>query len=95
MNIAAPIEKFICSDNATKCAIKTNGARFCVEMDASKELIPSVWMGNPKNPSSIYQEVIYESLPAFCKHCQMQGHNAKTYKWLNGKKFQLKGKHSA
>lgn len=34
----------------------------------------------PKLPTSIYQEVVYETLLAFCSFCKVQGHNLNTCK---------------
>lgn len=84
--IVAPLEKFIRSDNATKCATKIDGARCCIQTDVEKASLEAIWIGNPKSPSSILQEVIYENLPAYCQRCQMQCHNEKTCKWKIGKK---------
>ncbi|XP_035546525.1 uncharacterized protein LOC118348597 [Juglans regia] len=77
----APIGKFIRRDNTTKCATHTDGARLCLEMDASKEPISYFWIGMPG--SGRKQEIIYETLPAFCTHCKIQGHNDRTCKLHN------------
>ncbi|KAF5481525.1 hypothetical protein F2P56_002167, partial [Juglans regia] len=76
-----PIGKFIRRDNTTKCATRMDGARLCLEMDASKEPISYFWIGMPG--SGHKQEIIYETLPAFCTHCKIQGHNARTCKLHN------------
>lgn len=77
-NIVMPLGKFIRSDNATKCTTKMDGARFCIEIDAVKAPLEAIRIRNPKNPSSILQEVICENFPTYCQRCQMQGHNEKT-----------------
>ncbi|KAF5468656.1 hypothetical protein F2P56_012795 [Juglans regia] len=69
------IGMYLRRDNATRCATRTDGARVCVLMNIAQEPIKSFWIGTPKNPKSIFQEVLYETLPAFCLHCKVQGHN--------------------
>lgn len=59
---------------------RTNGARVYVLMNISQEPIQSFWIRTLKNPTSIYQEVVYETLPAFCSFCKVQGHNSSTCK---------------
>ncbi|XP_042944611.1 uncharacterized protein LOC122278495 [Carya illinoinensis] len=76
----APIGRFICCDNFTRCATRIDGARVCVEMDAAKPPLNSFWIGTPGSPSSWLQEVVFETLPAFCIKCKLQGHNGKTCK---------------
>ncbi|KAF5447225.1 hypothetical protein F2P56_032793 [Juglans regia] len=79
-NIVAPIGIFLRRDNATRCATRTDGARVCVLMNIDHELIHSIWIGTPRHPTSIFQEIEYETLPAFCSVCKVQGHNVKTCK---------------
>ncbi|XP_035542978.1 uncharacterized protein LOC118346079, partial [Juglans regia] len=79
-NIVAPIGIFLRRDNATHCATCTDGARVCVLMNIDHELIHSIWIGTPRHPTSIFQEIEYETLPAFCFVCKVQGHNVKTCK---------------
>ncbi|XP_040987690.1 uncharacterized protein LOC121235413 [Juglans microcarpa x Juglans regia] len=78
--LTAPIGKFIRCDNSTRCATRTDGARVCVELDAAKSPISSFWIGAPSCSASRRLEVIYETLPAFCTECKLQGHNLKTCK---------------
>lgn len=35
-NITTPLGRFLHRDNSTKCATRTDGARLCIEMDATK-----------------------------------------------------------
>ncbi|KAF5459760.1 hypothetical protein F2P56_019680, partial [Juglans regia] len=79
-NIVAPIGIYLRRDNATRCATRTDGARVCVLMNIDHELIHSIWIGTPRHPTSIFQEIEYETLPAFCSVCKVQGHNVKTCK---------------
>ncbi|XP_040994354.1 uncharacterized protein LOC121240898 [Juglans microcarpa x Juglans regia] len=76
--LTAPIGRFIRRDNPTRCATRTDGARICVEMDVAKEPLPHFWIGTPGLGTSCKQEIIYETLPAFCSKCKIQDHNAKT-----------------
>ncbi|KAF5447418.1 hypothetical protein F2P56_032972 [Juglans regia] len=76
--LTAPIGRFIRHDNPTSCATLTDGARLCVEMDAAIEPISHFWIGMPGLGSSRKQEIVYETLPAFCSICKIQGHNVHT-----------------
>ncbi|GLT53316.1 hypothetical protein SLA2020_265970 [Shorea laevis] len=81
-NITAPVGNLLRRDNATTCATRTDGARVCVLMDISKPPVQQVWIGLPRQPSSVLQEFVYETLPAFCSKCNTQGHNIGTCKLL-------------
>ncbi|XP_041004157.1 uncharacterized protein LOC121249521 [Juglans microcarpa x Juglans regia] len=72
----APFGKYICRDNTTRCATRTDGARVCVEMDAASFF----WIGSPGAHASWYQEVVFETLPTFCTKCKKQGHSEKKCK---------------
>ncbi|KAF5458486.1 hypothetical protein F2P56_022510 [Juglans regia] len=74
--LTAPLGKFIRSDNSTRCTTRTDGARVCLEMDASKQHLDSFWIGTPS--SSFKQDVVFETLPTFCSSCKLQGHNKTT-----------------
>ncbi|KAF5477416.1 hypothetical protein F2P56_004056 [Juglans regia] len=76
--LTTPIGRFIRRDNPTRCATRIDGARICVEMDAAKEPLPHFWIGTPGMGSSRKQEIIYETLPAFCSKCKILGHNVRT-----------------
>ncbi|KAG2679826.1 hypothetical protein I3760_11G069500 [Carya illinoinensis] len=78
--ITSPIGKLIRIDNATRCATRTDGARVCLEVDVAKSPLVSFWIGAPSCPTSRLQEVVYETMPAFCSLCKVQGHNLKTCK---------------
>lgn len=43
-SLTMPIGQFICSDNPTLCAIRTDGACVCSEVDASREPISHFWI---------------------------------------------------
>lgn len=76
----APIGLYLKRDNP-RCATRTEGARVCVDMDISREPFMAIWVGIPRQTNSYLQEIKYETLPAYCMHCSMQGHNSKTCKW--------------
>ncbi|CAI9769427.1 unnamed protein product [Fraxinus pennsylvanica] len=71
---------FLKRDNFTACASRTDRARVCVEIDVSKPLVDSFWLGVPFHPTNRYQEVIYEKLPTYCKFCNTIGHLEMGYK---------------
>ncbi|KAF5474794.1 hypothetical protein F2P56_006658 [Juglans regia] len=87
--ITALIGKFIRRDNPTTCATRTDGVRICLEVDASRDPITHFWLGCPGLPHSRRQEMVYETLPAYCCNCHQQGHNSKTCR--NGKDHTRKG----
>ncbi|XP_035551036.1 uncharacterized protein LOC109000303 [Juglans regia] len=87
--ITAPIGKFIRRDNPSTYATRTNGARICLEVDASRDPITHFWLGCLGLPHSRRQEVVYETLPAYCCNYHQQGHNSKTCR--NGKDHTRKG----
>ncbi|XP_040996123.1 uncharacterized protein LOC121242304 [Juglans microcarpa x Juglans regia] len=76
--LTAPIGRFIRRDNPMRCATRTDGARICVEMDAAIEPLSHFWFGTPGLGSSRKQDIVYETLPAFCSKCKIQGHNVRT-----------------
>ncbi|KAG2721043.1 hypothetical protein I3760_02G063000 [Carya illinoinensis] len=78
--LTSPIGKFIRTDNSTRCATRTDGARVCLEVDVAKSPLLSFWIGAPSCPASWLQEIVYETMPAFCSICKVQGHNFKTCK---------------
>lgn len=84
-NITLPLGQYIRQDNSTRCATRTDGARICIKMDASKKPLDSFWIGIPHQANSRLQEVVYETLPAYCGRCRMQGHNTFTCKWEAGR----------
>ncbi|KAF5446731.1 hypothetical protein F2P56_032334 [Juglans regia] len=77
-SLTAPIGRFIRRDNTTICATRTDGARVCLEVDASKDTLSHFWIGKPGLPRSRRQELVYETLPAYCNNCKQQGHNLHT-----------------
>ncbi|KAF5458516.1 hypothetical protein F2P56_022539 [Juglans regia] len=85
--LMASIGTFIRGDNPTRCATRTDGARLCVEVDAAKEPLSHFWIGAPGLPSSRKQQVVYETLPAYCCKCRMQGHNKSTCRAEKGGKL--------
>ncbi|XP_041017040.1 uncharacterized protein LOC121259500 [Juglans microcarpa x Juglans regia] len=89
--LTAPIGRYIRRDNPTTCATRTDGARVCLEIDASKEQISHFWIGIPGMPRSRRQEIIYETLPAYCLKCRCQGHNQKTCRYGRDQKPKEKG----
>lgn len=88
--LTVPVGKLIRCDNSTSCATRTNRAQVCVEIDASKDPIPYFWLGIPGMKGSRRQNIIFETLPAYCVVCGCQGHNIKTCR--NGQEQQKKMK---
>ncbi|XP_042962358.1 uncharacterized protein LOC122296621 [Carya illinoinensis] len=89
--LTAPIGKYIRRDNPTKCATRTDGARICLEINAAQKPISHFWIGIPGMPKSRRQEIIYETLPAYCSKCRCQGHNQRTCRYGSDKNQIVKG----
>ncbi|XP_042979889.1 uncharacterized protein LOC122310071 [Carya illinoinensis] len=89
--LTAPIGKYIRRDNPTKCATRTDGARICLEINAAQKPITHFWIGIPRMPKSRRQEIIYETLPAYCSKCRCQGHNQRTCRYGSDKNQIVKG----
>lgn len=64
-SITTPIGRFLKRDNPTRCATCMDGARVCIEMDVTKDPLKALWIGTPRNPQSFYQEIEFETLPAY------------------------------
>ncbi|KAF5449716.1 hypothetical protein F2P56_030133 [Juglans regia] len=79
-SLTALIGNYIRSDNPTRCATRTDGARVCLELDVDKSLLSSYWIGASSCPTSRMQEVVYETMSVFCTKCKIQGHNLSTCK---------------
>ncbi|VFR01041.1 unnamed protein product [Cuscuta campestris] len=50
-------------------------ARFCVEIDISKELTKKILIEN--GGMGFFQEITYENLPEFCRQCRKSGHSTR------------------
>lgn len=55
-------------------------------MDATKKPLLGIWIGILHQATSLYIEIEYENLLAFCTRCNNQGHNLKTCRWKDGGK---------
>ncbi|XP_035542965.1 uncharacterized protein LOC118346064 [Juglans regia] len=76
--LMGPNGTFIRRDNPTRCTTRTDGARLYVEVDAAKPPLTHFWIGASGLSSSRKQEIVYDTLPAYCSSCNMQGHNTRT-----------------
>jgi hypothetical protein len=72
-NITAPVGTLLRRDNATKCATRTDGARVCVLMDVSKPPVQQVWIGLPRQPSSVFQEFVMKLFRLFALNVTHKG----------------------
>lgn len=72
-NIAELLGTHIRRDNSTRWATKTDGARIRVEMDATQEPLKGFWIGNPDNPSTIFQEVFTRTCRLFVLDVKCKG----------------------
>lgn len=77
--IASLVGRVICMDEQTKNMSRTSMARVCVEVDLVKDHAKRIWIGVGKE-EGFWQEVYYESLPAYCTNCSQQGHHTKACK---------------
>ncbi|KAL3628287.1 hypothetical protein CASFOL_027333 [Castilleja foliolosa] len=67
------IVKFISIDERTRNLTNTLGARMCVEVDVSKDLLAEIFIG-PSSNNGYYQAIEYEGNNAYCTHCGLLGH---------------------
>lgn len=63
-------------------------------MDAAKDPLRGIWIGIMHQASSLYIEIVYETLPTYYCQCRAQGHNLKTCYWTDEgrKKGEMKRK---
>ncbi|KAJ6912006.1 hypothetical protein NC652_022324 [Populus alba x Populus x berolinensis] len=71
--IASVLGKPVQSDMLTHTMSKLSYARLLVEVNLLSDLPYSIDINLP-NGSLLKQQVIYETLPRFCKHCKILGH---------------------
>ncbi|VFQ80611.1 unnamed protein product [Cuscuta campestris] len=75
-------------DAATSSRTRPSAARFCVELDVTKELPAKFFLDN--GGKGLWQQVTYEQLPQYCVDCQSQATHQGTvpraklqFLWLN------------
>lgn len=61
-------------DAATAEISHLSVARLCVEIDLLKRLPPRIWL-DYESLEGIWQDIIYEKFPLYCKHCKRLGHD--------------------
>ncbi|KAJ6968624.1 hypothetical protein NC653_036570 [Populus alba x Populus x berolinensis] len=75
--IASMVGKPIHCDSPTAQMSRISYARVLIEIDLFSELKTSVNVMLP-NGTLLVQNLVYESLPRFCKHCKSMGHSTPT-----------------
>jgi len=75
--ITSVLGKPIQSDMLTSSMSKLSYARVLVEINLLSDLPYSIEVTLP-NGSILHQQVVYETLPRFCKHCRTLGHITST-----------------
>ncbi|VFQ98810.1 unnamed protein product [Cuscuta campestris] len=73
-SIASSIGHLLMMDASTSAKTRPSMARFCVEIDISKDLPKKIWIDN--GGLGFFQPVTYENLPQFCIQCKKSGHLA-------------------
>nr|TKR85168.1 hypothetical protein D5086_0000250210 [Populus alba] len=71
--IASVLGKPVQSDMLTSSMARLSYARVLVEVNLLSDLPYSIEVTLP-NGSILHQQVVYETLPRFCKHCRKLGH---------------------
>lgn len=64
----------LCSDECTTKQMRISFARLLVEMDITSTLPDHIWIEDA-NGKPFKQVVLYDWKPAFCKNCNVAGHN--------------------
>ena len=72
--IGSVLGKLIQCDMLTSSMSRLSFARILVEIDLLADRKHSVCISLP-NGTTLNQKFFYETLPRFCKHCQIIGHN--------------------
>nr|TKS15849.1 hypothetical protein D5086_0000028840 [Populus alba] len=75
--IASVLRKPVQSDMLTHTMLRLSYAKVLVEVNLLSDLPYSIDVNLP-NGSLLKQQVIYETLPRFCKHCRTLGHLTST-----------------
>lgn len=57
-------------------------AWLCVEIDMLKRLPQHIWL-DCESVEGFWQDIIYEKLPAYCKHCKRLCHDISAYKFAH------------
>ncbi|VFQ76154.1 unnamed protein product [Cuscuta campestris] len=71
-SIASSIRHPLMMDASTAAKTRPSMARFCVEIDISKDLLKKIWIDN--GGLGFFQPVTYENLPEFGIQCKKSGH---------------------
>ncbi|VFQ79788.1 unnamed protein product [Cuscuta campestris] len=71
-SIASSIGHPLMMDAYTAAKTRPSMARFCVEIDISKDLPKKIWIDD--GGLGFFQLVTYENLPEFCIQCKKSGH---------------------
>lgn len=66
--------RYLKRDNTMMCVTHPEVAQTCVEIDVSKPLRNSFWLGPLGMVVSHFQKVISDLIPLFCMCCRKQGH---------------------
>ncbi|VFQ88783.1 unnamed protein product, partial [Cuscuta campestris] len=70
--IARSIGNLLMMDASTSAKTRPSVARFCVELDISKELPKKIWIDN--GGMDFFQDISYENIPDYCCFCRKSGH---------------------
>lgn len=80
MAVAGEAGKPLSLDNFTDLMRKTGFARVRMELNASKPLLPGVFIQGRN--SMLWQQFVYENLPPVCFQCGRMGHTVEGCKFL-------------
>lgn len=67
-------------DSSTAELTHPSVAQFCVEVDLLKRLPQRIWLECGENFPSFWQDVIYEKVPSYYKHCRRIVHDVSSCK---------------
>lgn len=82
-SIGRLIRSPLTTDLATADIKRPSLAKICIEVDLLKTLPTRVWLESGDAIPGFWQDVEYDKIPKYCRHCKRVGHDVKECKFAN------------